>query len=434
MGLWRAIRPAGAVAEVRATPVRPLRIAICAEVLSNNLGDGVIAESLAYLLRRHEPGAEVSLLDLNDRPGAYGSTGARARRQPWPRRLIWLRHLPGLFGLNPSRRWWRQLRELARSILAWISPWDPPLAPYDLVVFGGGQLLMDNDLWFPSRLWLQRRRLGPHSRSLAIHACGVGRQWSPLGRWLVKQLLADRHLVACTVRDSQSRSWALEHLDCGGLELEVVPDPALWAAEAFDVGRKNSNTPLGVGIMMPPLPGQGGDPDAAGWLSETFLLSFWPELIERSVAFGRNVRMFTNGAPEDQAFAEGIYASLSAPLQECTELLPRPRQPSELVELIAGCGCLVAQRLHALIISCSLGVPAVGLVWDDKVRQFGIMAGCPERMLEGASATPERALLLLEQAMAGSASDGTRVRLQREAAAGVAALLHRLPRRGETLT
>lgn len=410
-----------------------MRIAICGEVLSSNLGDGVIAKSLAYLVRRYEPGAEVSLLDLNDRPEAYGSSSVRATGQLWPRRLIWLRHLPGLFGLNPSRRWWRQLRELGRSILAWISPWDPPMAPYDLVVFGGGQLLMDNDLWFPSRLWLQHQRLGPHSRAMAIHACGVGRQWSSLGRWLVQQLLADRHLVGCTVRDSQSRSWAVEYLNCGGLALEVVPDPALWAAEAFAVERQYGVSTLGVGIMVPPVPSQGGDPEAAGWLSESFLLSFWRELIERSVALGREVRVFTNGAPEDQAFAERVYASLSAPLQRCTALLPRPRQPAELVELIAGCSCLVAQRLHALIIGCSLGVPFVGLVWDDKVRQFGAMAGCPERMLEGASATPERALLLLEQAMAANQSDAARVRLRREAAAGVEALLHRLPRRGETL-
>ncbi|MFM9109857.1 MAG: hypothetical protein ACKOPN_04535, partial [Prochlorococcaceae cyanobacterium] len=60
----------------------PLRVAICAEVWSTNLGDGVIAESLAYLVRRGQPDAEVSFLDLNDRPapGCGGAIGLESRR------------------------------------------------------------------------------------------------------------------------------------------------------------------------------------------------------------------------------------------------------------------------------------------------------------------------------------------------------------------
>lgn len=406
---------------------RPLRVAICGEVRSTNLGDGVIAGSLAYLVRCSVPGAEVSLLDLNDRPAADGPPGAGVvgALGSWP--LARLRHLPGLVGLNPSRRRWRQLRELGRTALAWGRPWEPPVAPYDLVIFGGGQLLMDNDLWFPSRLWLQHRRLAPHSRAFAIHACGVGRQWSPLGRRLVRRLLADRRLAACSVRDPQSRRWAVEHLGCPARPPALVPDPALWAGEAFAIPHQADATAVGAGIMASPMPSQGGDLRAASWLSEAFLLDFWRELIERSVAGGRSVRLFTNGAPEDQAFASRIHSLLAAPVRRHTELLPRPRQPGELVALIAGCGGLVAQRLHALIIGCSLGVPAVGLVWDDKVRQFGAMAGHPERLLEGPAATPERALQRLEQAMAAGATDAARERLRREAAAGVAALLAGLP-------
>lgn len=415
-----------------ATPARPLRVAICGEVRSTNLGDGVIAESLAYLVRRSAPGAEVTLLDLNDRPEADGqpeATAAEQGRSGLPARL---RHLPGRFGLNPSRRWWRQLRQLGRTALAWATAWMPPAAPYDLVIFGGGQLLMDNDLWFPSRLWLQRRRLGPHSRAFAIHACGVGRQWSPLGRWLVGRLLTDGRLAACSVRDSQSRCWAVEHLGCAAEPPALVPDPALWAGEAFATGHRAGATIVGAGIMAPPMLSQCGDPGAAAWLSEAFLLSFWLELIERSVAGGRGVRLFTNGAPEDQVFAGRIHGLLPAPVRRRTELLPRPRQPGELVAVIAGCGGLVAQRLHAMIIGCSLGVPAVGLVWDDKVRQFGAMAGTPERMLAGVAATPERALRLLQEAMAAAGPDPGRERLRRAAAAGVAALLQRLPPPGNS--
>lgn len=404
----------------------PLRVAICAEVWSTNLGDGVIAESLAYLVRRGQPDAEVSFLDLNDRPPpGRGGVPPERPHQPAPWRQ--LRHLPGLVGLNPSRRWWRQLRELGRTGLAWARPWTPPAHPYDLVILGGGQLLMDNDLWFPSRLWLQRHRLAAHSRVFAIHACGVGRQWSPLGRRLVRRLLADGRLVACSVRDPQSRHWAVEHLGCASAPPALVPDPALWAAEAFAIQRQAEATAVGAGIMAPPLPSQGGDPGASAWLTEAFLLAFWHDLIERIAASGRGVRLFTNGAPDDQAFAERLHAQLPPSLRRRTVLLPRPLQAAELVAAIAGCAGFVAQRLHALIIGCSLGVPAVGLVWDDKVRRFGAMAGCPERMLEAATATPELALRRLQEAMAAGRGDPGRDRLRREAAMGVTALMRRLP-------
>jgi len=399
---------------------RPPRIAICGESRSANLGDAAIAASLAYLVRRHLPDADISLYDLSDRADSAEDGGpapppAAARRRA--------EALAARLGFGPSVRWRRQLREVARTARAWATPWPPPEAAFDLAIVGGGQLLMDNDLWFPGRLWLFRHRMGPHARAFAVHACGVGDTWSRPGRWLCRRVLADARLVARSVRDPRSRERAERHLGCPPGTIAVVPDPALWAAEAYGVTRDVASTAIGVGIMAPPAALQGAEAADATWLTEAFLLRFWRESIARIAAAGHEVRIFTNGSPDDHAFAARVRAALADDLRARTTLEPRPRCGDELVRGIARYRGIVAQRLHALIIAHSLGVPAVGLVWDDKVRQFGAMAGRPERTLEAETATPETAIRTLAEAMADDAGDRRRDALRAAAADGVAALL-----------
>ena len=393
----------------RTAPAQSPRIAICGEIWSTNLGDAVIADSLAYLVMRCRPDADISFVDISGRPG-------RSQEQSPARTGRRLR-------LGPPARWWRQVRELGRSFRAWASQGPCPDTSYDLTVIGGGQLLMDNDLWFPSRLWLLHHTMAPHTRAFAIHACGVGDFWSPIGRWLCSRLLADTGMIARSVRDPISRERAERHLGCPQNAISVVPDPALWAAEAFQAVRDEETNVVGAGIMSPPGGMQGADSRCTEWLGEPFLLDFWRNVINGITSNGHEVHIFTNGAPEDHAFAVRVYEGLPDALRERATLLPRPTRSGDLVRMIASFRGIVAQRLHALIIGYSLSVPAVGLVWDDKVQQFGIMTGHPQRVLGPATATPAGAVELLFAAMAAGVNDRHREELRVRASDGVRAML-----------
>ena len=386
----------------------PPRIAICGEIWSANLGDAVIAVSLAHLVLRCRPDALVTFIDISGR-----KLPPREQRHATPGRRMW-------FG--PPVRWWRQLRELGRSFREWLSAWPSPEKTYDLTIIGGGQLLMDNDLWFPSRLWLLLHRMAPHTRAFAIHSCGVGDSWSPIGRWLCSRLLSDAGMVARSVRDPSSRERADRHLRCPSNAIAVVPDPALWAAEAFQASGHHETIIVGAGIMSPPAGMQGADPRCTEWLGADFLLDFWRNVIAMITSRGHVVQIFTNGDPDDHAFAKRVHEGLSGSLRERTIVLPRPTQPGDLVRTIASFRAIMAQRLHALIIGYSLGVPAVGLVWDDKVRQFVILTGHPERGLEPGAA-PAAAVETLYEAIAAGVDDQRRDELRAAALAGVREML-----------
>ena len=53
-----------------------------------------------------------------------------------------------------------------------------------------------------------------------------------------------------------------------------------------------------------------------------------------------------------------------------------------MVNIISGFKGIIATRLHSNIIAYSLQVPAIGLVWNNKLKMFGQNIGYPERFIE----------------------------------------------------
>lgn len=389
---------------------RIMRVLVCGETYSSNLGDQVIAESLAFLIRMHIPDAKVDFLDISGRASTerYPATVAHPTFSGHGRR---------------PRVWVQQMRELKRTALAWMAPWQPPRQPYDLVVIGGGHLLMDNDLWFPSRLAMWHHRLKPHARAYAIHACGVGEDWSGLGRRLCLALIHAKGMVSRSVRDDRSREYLIRRMGILPDRISVVPDPAVWAAEAYRTARIPGSRTIGLGIMGPTDLAQGIDPLLAGRLTRAVLLQFWTEVIALLDQRGWDIRLFTNGAPEDHAFAERLLAQLPMTPRSPISLSPRPGEPQELMGAISGFCAVIAQRLHALVIACSLDIPFIGLVWDQKVRDFCAMCGHPDRAIEPDGLDASAAVTAMEQAVASGLDPAHREDLRGRAAAGVQSLL-----------
>lgn len=80
----------------------------------------------------------------------------------------------------------------------------------------------------------------------------------------------------------------------------------------------------------------------------------------------------------------------------------RPEKPEQLVKQIASFKAVIAGRFHANIIATSLGIPSVALVWNEKMRAFSELIGCPERYV-GSPETlqnPAEIIRILETAMA----------------------------------
>ena len=64
---------------------------------------------------------------------------------------------------------------------------------------------------------------------------------------------------------------------------------------------------------------------------------------------------------------------MNLPINDC--LLPMAKEPKVLIEQLSQFKIVIAHRLHALIISTSLQIPVIPVVWSDKVQVFANMIG-----------------------------------------------------------
>jgi polysaccharide pyruvyl transferase WcaK-like protein len=347
-----------------------MRIVICAEVWSENLGDRVIADCMQGLLRDVVPGSKVTLLDLSMRrpPQVSADHEASARRR-YRRaffRIAWRIRSARLL-LTLASWFGRQAQVMTRHARQ-------VFASADLVIIGGGQLLADNELAFPLRLACLTGVAASMRVPVVVLCCGVGQKWSRVGAYLMTQALARVALVY--VRDEESKR-RLEQLRAVRQAVEVAPDPAILSSSFFPAPALRDRQVVGLGVMAPQVVARHA---AAKGRDAGLLLRFWSDLIRTLIQRGKMVEIFTNGAAEDAAFAAKVADAAGASLGVQISVR-NPASAKEFVSLLATYSGLVAYRLHACIVGVSYGVPTVGLVWDDKVRAFFHEIGLPQNVV-----------------------------------------------------
>lgn len=153
-----------------------------------------------------------------------------------------------------------------------------------------------------------------------------------------------------------------------------VADPAVWAAEAYGVTKKESNL-VGVGVGREGLFHDNGK----DFSSEKFF-NFYCHLVEELSRSGVSVELFTNGLEYDNEFAYKIREELK--LRKIIVGIRIPRVPEEMLNIISSYRCILAARLHSCIVAYSLDIPAIGFVWNDKLKLWGKNIGADEFFIE----------------------------------------------------
>ena len=145
---------------------------------------------------------------------------------------------------------------------------------------------------------------------------------------------------------------------------EKVADPAVWANEAYGISNDLTSKIIGVGI------GRAGLFRANGIdISGSQIQDLYERIIVELVKRGYSAQLFTNGLLADNRMAERVKECLhSKGIQVSLRI---PHKDKELVEILSSYKAIIATRLHSCIISYSLEIPAIGLVWNDKLSFFG---------------------------------------------------------------
>src|SRR5690606_4967963 len=128
---------------------------------------------------------------------------------------------------------------------------------------------------------------------------------------------------------------------------------------------------------------------AQSGLGEERMTAWLADLIGEMDARGWRVRLFTNGSPEDVAYADRAWPRLSAVVQNQT-LEPAEKfvRPVELAAFISGLDLVLAHRMHACICAYAYRIPQVGFAWDVKLESFFESVGRGEYVVDAERTTP----------------------------------------------
>ncbi|PWW07546.1 polysaccharide pyruvyl transferase WcaK-like protein [Paenibacillus cellulosilyticus] len=303
------------------------------------------------------------------------------------------------------RRWkayWLDRRRNAKLN----EPLRKAVAQADAVFIGGGHLLIDTYWTFP----LAVRRIAAEAKRQRkpLHLLLVGARgpWSRQAtRWL---LGACRYATTIAVRDEDSRSFLLGMDASLSAKTVALADPALYTPETFGLpavglpqamghiaGRSaahtvkpaNANTWPKSGSGRRPIVGLGiMDPNEMNrhcpyrWEREA-CAAWWQSAAETLAARGCEVRLFTNGAASDNAFVEQYVKPRCTDVPHTT-VIHYPATVAQLMDSIADCDVVIAQRLHACIPAISLGKPTHGIIWDRKLEHIFAELNLAEQLID----------------------------------------------------
>lgn len=349
---------------------------VAGEVFSANVGDQAIHQCLIYLLKQLNPALQTVSLDLSGRSGMAARSGGPSLKQTLS---LW-QGLPGFSAL---------FRQLNRLYQHWQTGsirsrgWDLILKSADLLVMGGGQILMDDGLGFPLKLSGLARQAQVQQVGYHLTACGVGSVWSAAACSLFGGVLESARSIS--LRDSASQERLSRYLP--QVSSRVTFDPAIWAARVYTFSQRTP-TPrrVGLGVInrqeanLPLAPEERFSPSR--WME------LWLNLLAELADRGLPVELFTTGSLADDTFARSLHTAAAARGLAQVSLAPRPTCPQELLAALPGYGSVIAARLHASILPNACGISTLGLSWDAKVRDYYTDTGRAELCFDLARLRP----------------------------------------------
>lgn len=341
-----------------------LRIVIAGEIFSQNLGDGIIYECLRFLFQRQLPRVEIIPLDISGRSVWVEPTKKQTLRliaqsrirnnAPAVHSLLNLVHLHRLYNKHLHKEWSSIIQDA------------------DLIVIGGGKLLMDNHLDFPFKLSHIAHLANQFSKPVHFISCGVGEKWSDAARRMLNSALTDARTI--TLRDRTSQSNLYKNFPT--VSSSVSFDPAIWASEVYPCQSTQFDNVIGLGLINSADVNLYLSPDQQ--LSEQSLTDIFCTIIDGLIQNGLGCELFTNGSASDASFSNNLAAKLKNRHYPHVQFAPHPGRPSQLADLISRYAGVIACRLHANLVALSSQKPTQGLAWDNKIGALYEQIGRPQ--------------------------------------------------------
>ncbi len=337
------------------------KISIINAKYSPNLGDGVIAETLEFFFKNNIPNVTVNTIDIGGNL-EYGHENSMARGTN-----------KQLFNLFPDFLK-KTLRFLLRSLLIekkYGTQWKEQIHDSDLLVLGGGHLLMDSQWYFPMRIKSILTKAKPNT-PLLLCSLGVSQTFSSLGKKLFRDIFKYHDCRFASLRDTLSK----QNFDLNFSDIiknsQMGLDPALLCPQVYKDKTLNHSDNhqkiIALGITDPDNMKSHCDNknDVVAYNAE-----FFQGIIQKFTESGFKVKIFNNGV--DHAYmldVVNIIRKNSPELLLNCDVCEQFLQPCQLVDCIKNSDLMISHRLHANIIAYAYDVPNIGIMWDEKVKSF----------------------------------------------------------------
>ncbi|HEY9235780.1 MAG TPA: polysaccharide pyruvyl transferase family protein, partial [Phenylobacterium sp.] len=299
--------------------------------------------------------------------------------------------------------------------------WREQLAQADALVLGGGNLLADADLNFPTKIDGVLAEAAAAGLPIGVYGVGVSDNWSKRGQALFERAMTAGRLTHVAVRDPLSKAIWDRRLGRAGVRLaEVAPDPAVLAARHFPKVAKLPGPPrVGLGVTNPLALRY----HAADFKLRDEAFAAWiAQLAAAMAAEGWKVVLFTNGSPEDREYLKTLAPATCAAAPDAISVQPAFDRPSEMAAFLSGCDLVLAHRMHACITAYAYQVPHIGFAWDRKLLSFFESVGRRDFVASAGEASVDEVLALARRALEEGIDPAVHAAQVRAAERGVAAL------------
>lgn len=338
------------------------KILIVGEIYSDNLGDAVLCEIVKKIVKENIY-CDIELCDLSGR-NYYG----KYFNYKWYEKII--KKIALVFLKF-------KLINLGKiNVLFKNSYYNNFDKSYDLVIFAGGQMFMDYFV-FPIEILMKffKKRNIP----VIFHACGAKKIENRNLEKRLEKILLLNIVRSISIRDDINLV-NTRYLKSSIKKAIKTFDTALCTNEYFNVNKAHKESIVGLGVM-----------NCDRFKSEK-QITFWINLIDELDKRKIKWQLFCNGSEADYEMLKIIVDRKNL---NKDQYLKRPKTAQDLVHLISNFNKIISFRLHSHIIAASMGIPTIGISWENKVNQFFYNIGLEDRC-KTINDTPKDIVDLLE--------------------------------------
>jgi polysaccharide pyruvyl transferase CsaB len=238
-----------------------------------------------------------------------------------------------------------------------------------------------------------------HQKPFMLYAVGVGPLVTDDGRELTRAIF-DAATVA-SVRDVESLA-ALEDIGIKPDHVVVTADPAFLVVPPAAAGCEKPSARVMTGITRPVIAvclrnwdlwGQGQEWESVvAACLDTFLSE------EGGVAIFLPFQTSSGPLTDDDACGRRVASLMKR--GDLARLGDALLSGDDAMSIVAGCDLVLGMRMHSILLASKMGVPAVGLVYDPKIKSLMTTLGLSEYALQMDGLSANRLAQLLREASA----------------------------------